>query len=398
MTTAAMHHTTNRDTDRLFEKLRPGMVADITYMNGSGDVSDRRIHISTRYCSRAGIWYLRAYCHLREEERTFREDRVLSVRRVHAPAHGAAPAGAHGAAHAGAPAAGSTTAYRTSPSHRSSHAGRRFLGFVAAVVVIVFLAVRDAEEWSPRPDPTPAPDTLVDRAAAADLPAREAQARADRPQKGADAAAHDAGTDHLWYRGERIDRRYRAGSVTYSVDGVDRSFTSLQEARLAINRREFVATTGISNRELLRRYAHADTNADGDLDWQEIRVFQRRLYSEYRYLTNDIALTPDSFFRNGGGDCEDWSLVTAGLLQFWQIPAYVASIASETGFHAVALVRTSRPPAGALYFTFEDHWDLPDGAYVPIDYDKVGGLTNAVGPAYRVRAVWVPHTLYNRHM
>lgn len=35
-----------------------------------------------RLCSRDGFWYLAAYCHLREEVRVFRVDRILSLRRT----------------------------------------------------------------------------------------------------------------------------------------------------------------------------------------------------------------------------------------------------------------------------------------------------------------------------
>lgn len=451
MTAAAIHNSTTREADAPFEWLQTGTVADITYMNASGQVSERRIEITSRYCSRAGTWYLRAYCHLRGEERTFREDRVLSVRQVKPgppsragrtdgkPAAGGSPA--RGASRAAAPAAGrtarpgptvgpagqapshtsmptstpatppspgptagpspgpiagSTTGPRTASSGESGHVVPRLLGLVAAVAVIVFFAARDGADWSPRPDPTPAADTLVARVA--ELAKAEASSRTVLPRRETDTTPGPAGIDPILYRGERIDRDSRGGTLSYTVGGLDRSFATLQEARVAINRRDFVATTGISNRELLRRYAEADTNGDGDLDWEEIRVFQEHLYKEYRYLTNQTALTPDAFFRNGGGDCEDWALVTAGLLQFWQIPVYLASIASDTGFHAVALVRTPRPPAGALFFTFEDWPNLPGGKYVPIDYDAVGDLTNAVGRDYRIRKVWVPHTVYNHVM
>ncbi len=459
MTAAAMHNSTTREAEAPFECLQTGTVADITYMNASGQVSERRIEITSRYCSQAGTWYLRAYCHLRGEERTFREDRVLSIRKVqpgpsshggrtggspHAgasrrptaggtPARGASaasspaagrtarprstvgPAG-HAPSHTGTPTStpaaaptpgpatgpthvpipGSAAEPRTAPSRESGHVIPRLLGLVAAAAVIVFFAARDGADWTPRPEPTPAPDTLVARVA--ELAKTDTPARTAPPRKMTDMTPGPAGSDPILYRGEQIDRHSRGGTRSYTVGGLDRSFATLQEARLAINRREFVAVTGISNRDLLQRYAGADTNGDGDLDWDEIRLFQERLYKEYRYLTNQTALTPDAFFRKGGGDCEDWALVTAGLLQFWQIPVYLASIASNTGFHAVALVRTPRPPAGALFFTFEDWPNLPDGKYVPIDYDAVGDLTNAVGRDYRIRKVWVPHTVYNHVM
>ncbi len=45
---------------------------EIEYVNGSGESSRRRIHIQTYN----GSPYLKAYCHLRNEPRTFRIDRI----------------------------------------------------------------------------------------------------------------------------------------------------------------------------------------------------------------------------------------------------------------------------------------------------------------------------------
>jgi predicted DNA-binding transcriptional regulator YafY len=59
--------------------IAPGETARILYVNAGGESSERTVSVRSRYTSRAGIAYLRAYCHLRGEERTFRSDRILAV-------------------------------------------------------------------------------------------------------------------------------------------------------------------------------------------------------------------------------------------------------------------------------------------------------------------------------
>ena len=44
------------------------------------------------------------------------------------------------------------------------------------------------------------------------------------------------------------------------------------------------------------------------------------------YIEYNSALLSEEFLAQDGGDCEDWSIVTAGLLQFWDVPAYVGTL------------------------------------------------------------------------
>jgi hypothetical protein len=202
--------------------------------------------------------------------------------------------------------------------------------------------------------------------------------------------------DAIRYRGTRIVRQSSSGAERYLVSESGLTFATLHEARVSINTRTLRRILGMRNRDLYHRYAKADLNRDGNLDWKEIRAFQNELYREFRYVTNDTALRPDAFLRNGGGDCEDWAIVAAGLLQFWQVPVYIAAITSDSGRHAVALVQTDKPPAGARSFTFGEHWNLPDSSYVPIDYNVVGGLSDAVAGEYWIDEVWRPEEIYDQ--
>jgi hypothetical protein len=260
---------------------------------------------------------------------------------------------------------------------------------VAAVLIgFFYFATVAGNDASPRPNPTPSPEMIVDYS---DGGAEKA------------AAAGRGGTepppnppDTIWYRGTRIVRQSSTGAERYLVSESGLTFATLHEARISINTRALRRILGRRNSDLYDRYAKADRNRDGNLDWPEIRAFQNELHREFRYVTNHTALRPDAFLRNGGGDCEDWAIVAAGLLQFWQVPVYIAAITSDAGRHAVALVQTDKPPAGALYFTFAEHWNLPDSTYVPIDYHVVGGLTDAVAGEYWIDEVWRPEEIYDQ--
>jgi len=66
--------------------------------------------------------------------------------------------------------------------------------------------------------------------------------------------------------------------------------------------------------------------------------------------------------------------------------------------HAVCLVRSERRPARYGYVTV-DHslaWEnqAPAGQYVPVDYDVVGGLSEATGRHYRLTHIAEPEWLY----
>ncbi|MCK7473096.1 MAG: WYL domain-containing protein [Rhodopseudomonas palustris] len=69
--------------------LETGKRYRIRYRSESGEVSDRGIDILESRTGFNGVTYLKAYCHLRQEERTFRADRILSSEIV--PANASRP-------------------------------------------------------------------------------------------------------------------------------------------------------------------------------------------------------------------------------------------------------------------------------------------------------------------
>ena len=62
----------------LDQSIDPRTQVRIAYTNGYGEPSIRKIEPIRSFEGRNGYTYLKAYCHLREEERTFRMDRISS--------------------------------------------------------------------------------------------------------------------------------------------------------------------------------------------------------------------------------------------------------------------------------------------------------------------------------
>jgi predicted DNA-binding transcriptional regulator YafY len=89
----------NRAARTLDEGIRRRVVVNISYADGRGNTTDRKID-PMQYVQVRGRWYLHAYCHLRQDARWFRLDRVASARltrsaaRIAAETVGAAPADA----------------------------------------------------------------------------------------------------------------------------------------------------------------------------------------------------------------------------------------------------------------------------------------------------------------
>src|SRR6056297_1245690 len=54
----------------------------------------------------------------------------------------------------------------------------------------------------------------------------------------------------------------------------------------------------------------ADRNKDKKISVGELQMFQYRLVREFRYKRNKTALHPNDFVEQGGGDCEDFAIVT----------------------------------------------------------------------------------------
>ena len=384
----------------------------ISYRSESGTITDRTIDLIRTSSSYGGTVYLRAFCRLRAEERTFREDRILSCQQVGAMVLERPRL---------SPVMSATMEVRTVPfvatrmpelarSHinaptrpvrleREPFDIGTFLGKAVWTVIGGAMAVclvgalsqaagsfsRSSAHITPLFSSIPAPKS---RAVPAPMP---------QPKP----AVEDTTIAGVTLR------TLRDGEVeSYEVPSLGLRTSSKLEAIAAIRLPPFIATTGITDQSLIDHFLGADLNHSGRLSYDELSTFQIKTYKEFRYESNDVALRPDEFLAAGGGDCDDFALYTAGLLRFWGWEPYLGCLSPGDGKegHAICLSHEEEPFSKAYAYydvsatTTEDGSSLRPGRYVPIDYDLVGGLTDAAGKGWRLTSIYVPEKAWGRRM
>ena len=96
------------------------------------------------------------------------------------------------------------------------------------------------------------------------------------------------------------------------------------------------------------------------------------------------------------------ALMAAGMLRYWGFTPWMVIFGAGVGkAHAVCFLRVPQTPVGVGYVTIESAAEfadgtLPAGCYIPIDYDQVGSLSNAVEPGWTIHDAWVPEKAYGQ--
>jgi len=207
--------------------------------------------------------------------------------------------------------------------------------------------------------------------------------------------------------GGLILRIHRDSSGTwYEVPARGYVGKNKKEAIKAIRVPNFTNYTGITDTALIARYLAADTDNNGKLSYRELENFAKNMQTYVTYKSNDIALRPDIFLAEGGGDCEDFALYVAGLLRFWGWQPYIACFDPPVGSgHAVCFSYEGSGgfPKSYNWYTLSGKktWDgtlLPDGKYIPIDFEYVGKLSNAVGEGWELRHIFIPEKIWGLKM
>jgi hypothetical protein len=380
----------------LLEPVAPpptGRRVRIQYIDGSWRRTERVIEPLRTFRGRFGEAYLEAFCHLRGERRTFRLDRIASwvveavQERVSAPPP-ASPSPAPPAGPAASPAAPAATPARARQVRRPARRGGSALAWIGTAAIAGLIGYGLFPE---RPKPPARYASPVSPLPAAVAPQASSSQDPQLPRA----------PRTLNYRGLTIQATPVGEKAwRYAVPSLGLEARSRHAMHLAINARLFYQATGIVDDDLESRYAAADLDRDGYLGWSELEAFQARLVREFRYRANPTALRPDQFVAQGGRACEDWALMSCGLLRYWGWDCYVGRYAPAGGqeAHAVCLVRGERRPARYGYVTV-DHslaWEslAPPGEYVPVDYDVVGGLSEATGRHWRLTRLYEPEKLY----
>lgn len=407
--------------------LRSGAKVSFSYTNAHGDSSRRTVDVERSWVAANGARYIRGLCSLKGEMRTFRVDRMRDVTGVlrrpptpigpglpvawpprPVPRQSVAPAepvARHAAAAAPSPL---PQACRRRAPRRSPPWG------VIVFFGVFFFLVGSNVEWSdlfrglgfynaaPVRVSVVRPSTVYVPPSYETVPAGFRYADVSALLAVRNTRSIDEILEESRRRMEeaiaRIEGRLSRGSRNDTVS------VSYQERREVVARTRFETVTGVTDPAVIERFAAADANGDEQLSWHEVEQFQSRLYQSMRYRHNPTALRPDFFYAAGGGDCEDFALVTAALFRYWGRDAYIASIENADGtFHAVAFVPADGPgvpPKPAHYRTvlYSGSRSVPPGDYIPIDYQHVGAFSTAVVAPATLYAVDVPETLYGRPM
>jgi hypothetical protein len=368
----------------------------IVYLDAAGERSERTVDLIAIDLRPEGLVYLRCNCRLRGEERSFRADRILEARRIVPDQTGRKDIEIVCIRRLAEPEAEPTGPAETAgPRERTGWVLKTFLFCVGAVAGLSML--------SPSLDWHDLAGELMGNAYQGGIkPSAEATLSAKLSSKPAPLP-----TSYDERIGGNTIRSYINGGLSsYTVLESGIRFNTKAAAVKHIRGNNLYAATGIADPALIHKYLAADLDGSGKLSFTELEAFQKATYRNFSYIDNDYALRPDLFLAAGGGDCEDFALYTAGLLRFWGWEPYIASFApSSHGIgHAVCLsFEEGSIPAAYSYYTLSS-WTTMDGAalkpgrYIAIDYDIVGGLTNAVGKSWKLRSVYRPEAIYGMEM
>ncbi len=393
----------------------PSGRVEIGYCNGYGNSSIRTIQIRNVYRSSYGQTYIRAYCELRQELRTFRLDRILwwesagkyasnnvKPETEISPTPNAIPKSQQFSRQQKTEIKSSLT-QPTNTSIPNKHQNikkkksRGIPGFwiICTLVACLFIFLKredigdiavelfdiefydwDHEDYavadfdftpdpveptpSPKPKPNPKPAPQKDPAP---QPKQEIQ---PEPQP--------------------------------KPAPVEEAYAMKIQQRI----KRFKEITGIEHQGLIDWYVAADSNRNLELSWDEIQNFQNELVKCYTYKPNLTALNPVVFVAEGGGDCEDFALVTAGLIRFWDGLPYIAGFAPgpHAEGHAVCLVYSEVEPDSGTYYVIDEPafvWsgeNAPAGYYIPIDYEYVRSTSNAMGSGWYLQTLYGPEKMY----
>jgi hypothetical protein len=414
--------------------VKPGQTVTFDYTSDGGTLTRRSIDVLSVY-RHYGNTYVRGYCHLRREERTFRMDRMrvvgettggLSGRQTgvlspvlavsNLPASSPLPVDTFPLPENALPfpgidppstgGGGNNGTLQSTTDDKALHR-RVFWRIITFMYVLpgvglylLFGVVMEEPSDSRRESPSVTPLPAVVRPEPEPEPEpRPAPPEVVRPEPAPQPRPVPA----------RVTPPARTvPSPSPSPPNPSPSPTPPPPSRPADPRAvAFTDYTGIADPVLFSIYRRADSNRDGTLSWNELEAFQRWVYRSFRYRNNATALAPHEFGVAGGGDCEDFALYTCGLLAYWGYECYIGSFApvkNRAGgvSHAVALLVVSGPEPYDFTIKLRDADPMPPGArgrhVIPIDYDVVGGFTNATPDPWILRAVYEPTEIYGSYM
>lgn len=369
--------------------LRRGKKYRIRYVNGRGERSERVLHVRSVTSGAYGRTYVRGFCELAGEERTFRLDRMAGVELIGGD-HCETTVTSRRNSSYGSGLASAAEA-EPEPPKRSAGLTRFLLKAAALFVLFDFVLTDNPGHMSDRVTETVV-DLVVSTAAVAKAESARPEAMEPEPVEPEPEPGHPD-----------PEPVKVAPAATFGV-----SASRVREAELpeppvktaqAVRADRLARVSGVTDELVISRFDRADLNRDDELSWHELKRFQREVFRDFRYENNATALRPEEFFVAGGGDCEDFAIFSAAMLTYWGWEAYVASMGtSQYDAHAVVFVKVDHAPSWASSYEITAAETNPrfaaGGTFVPVDYDVVGGITNAVSPGSTVTDIVVPRQWY----
>lgn len=213
-------------------------------------------------------------------------------------------------------------------------------------------------------------------------------------------AVDNTGFTIVWNDLHRADVIAYVQTVRKSTPAIPRVSTSSVAERI----RTYRSQTPWATEEMIRLFSSANLDDSGSLSWSEVEAFQSRLFRGYRYFTSRAALRPDQFLAKGGGDCKAFSLMAAEFFRFWGWDAWTASFFDEDSGHMICFARAnSQTPARYIRVRLMARKSaegdrIPDGDYVPIDYDQVGGYSSATKAGMKMTNLFSPGKIYGEFL
>ena len=94
-------------------------------------------------------------------------------------------------------------------------------------------------------------------------------------------------------------------------------FNDIYSPRLnVVYNKRAIENIGHHSQKVLDIFKEADSNNDHKISFNELQRFQNWLVRNFKYKQNEIALHPDDFIAQGGGDCEDFAIMTCSMLNY----------------------------------------------------------------------------------
>jgi len=152
---------------------------------------------------------------------------------------------------------------------------------------------------------------------------------------------------------------------------------------------------------LVTLYGVIDLDKSGTLDMHELGLSLEAVRRLFKYEANDIGMAPEQFWNAFAGDCEDFAIFTAELLEYYGIEACIGMLAAPNGwdYHAVCLAKFDKSLSGKMTrYMIQGNSRVHAGDYTVIDYHFIGAFSDPRFAGWKLESVWDTKDLIGKRM